>query len=79
MNQYVINTADPAEIQSELKKVTVMLAETKVHSVVFKKDALVIAGEALTKIQEDNKELKEAFLNITDTMDVVIACRVSPK
>lgn len=42
------------------------------------KAALVIAGEALTKVQE-NAELKELFLTVTDRMDVVIACRVSPK
>lgn len=42
------------------------------------KAALVIAGEALTKVQE-NVELKELFLTVTDRMDVVIACRVSPK
>jgi phospholipid-transporting ATPase len=39
---------------------------------------LIVAGEALTKYQ-DSKELKDAFLKVTDDMDVVIACRVTPK
>lgn len=43
-----------------------------------KKEALIIAGETLTMITEDAK-MKEDFLTITDTMDVVLACRVSPK
>ena len=43
-----------------------------------RKSALIIAGEALTQVQEDS-ELKREFLRATDWMDVVIACRVSPK
>ena len=43
-----------------------------------KKSGLVIAGEALTLVQESNT-LKPAFLDLTDWMDVVLACRVSPK
>ena len=39
---------------------------------------MVIAGEALVKVQEI-PELKDDFLKLTDQMDVVIACRVSPK
>lgn len=38
----------------------------------------MIAGEALTYVQEHD-DLKEIFLNVADSMDVVIACRVSPK
>lgn len=43
-----------------------------------KKYALVIAGDSLSQVQELDG-LKEAFLALTDLMDVVIACRVSPK
>lgn len=42
------------------------------------KEALIIAGEALTQVQESNY-LKDDFLKVTDWMDVVVACRVSPK
>lgn len=42
-----------------------------------KRQALVITGEALTRIQE-YLYLKNAFLKLTSSVDVVIACRVSP-
>ena len=44
----------------------------------MRKQALVVAGETLIKIHE-NYKLREGFLELTDKMDVVIACRVSPK
>jgi magnesium-transporting ATPase (P-type) len=40
--------------------------------------ALVVAGDTLTIIQ-DNEEFKANFSKICDQMDVVMACRVSPK
>jgi hypothetical protein len=40
--------------------------------------ALVVAGDTLTLIQ-DNDSLKADFSKICDQMDVVMACRVSPK
>jgi phospholipid-transporting ATPase len=43
-----------------------------------KKMALVVSGEALTVILADNM-LKQNFLNIGVKVDVVLACRVSPK
>lgn len=46
--------------------------------VIKQKKALIVAGEVLTKIS-DSIELKESFMKITDKMDVVIACRVTPK
>jgi hypothetical protein len=38
----------------------------------------VIAGASLIIIDED-QSLKEEFLEISDYIDVVLACRVSPK
>ena len=43
-----------------------------------KKMALVVSGEALTVILADIR-LKQNFLNIGVKVDVVLACRVSPK
>lgn len=39
---------------------------------------MIIAGDALTKVQE-SATCKSEFLRVTDWMDVVLACRVSPK
>jgi len=40
--------------------------------------AIVVAGHTLLLIGA-NKEIKDIFLTITDNVDVVLACRVSPK
>ena len=42
------------------------------------KKAIVVAGSALVAI-DANKSLKDVFLTASDDVDVVIACRVSPK
>jgi phospholipid-transporting ATPase len=42
------------------------------------KQALIVAGSSLLII-EQSTELKEIFLAISDKVDVVLACRVSPK
>ena len=45
---------------------------------IAKKVALIVSGEALTYILS-NENLKERFLDIGVKVDVVLACRVSPK
>jgi len=42
------------------------------------RNAIVVAGHTLLLIGA-NQEIKEVFLTITDNVDVVLACRVSPK
>jgi len=42
------------------------------------KQAIIIAGASLVAI-DSNKSLKEKFLGMSDNVDVVLACRVSPK
>ena len=76
LEQHVINTVEKKEILSKLKEIN--LQKNNVLGL-GKKSAVIIAGEALTKIQEDSESLKAAFLETTDWMDVVLACRVSPK
>lgn len=76
MEQYVINTVNHDEIQGVLRKIWNKRQQGQVPA--GKKEALVIAGEALTQVQ-DTPGLKVDFLKVTDFMDVVVACRVSPK
>lgn len=42
------------------------------------KQAIVVAGASLLVIDANN-ELKELFLGASDKVEVVLACRVSPK
>ena len=42
------------------------------------KKAIIVAGGALVTIDAD-KELRDLFLEGSDSVDVVLACRVSPK
>jgi P-type E1-E2 ATPase len=39
---------------------------------------MIVAGKSLVAIDADD-DLRETFLSISDKMDVVLACRVSPK
>lgn len=43
-----------------------------------KKQAIVVAGSSLTDIS-GSSELEATFLEASDSVDVVLACRVSPK
>lgn len=43
-----------------------------------KKKAIVVAGDSLTKI-DSNEEIRNDFLKLSDNVDVVLACRVSPQ
>ena len=43
-----------------------------------KKQAIIIAGQSLVTIESDEL-FKTLFLNASDLVDVVLACRVSPK
>lgn len=42
------------------------------------KKAIVVAGDSLTKI-DSNEEIRNDFLKLSDNVDVVLACRVSPQ
>jgi len=42
------------------------------------KQALIIAGSSLLHIEQSDEQ-RELFLKISDQIDVVLACRVSPK
>ena len=42
------------------------------------KQAIIVAGASLVAI-DNNQTLKDKFLAMSDSVDVVLACRVSPK
>ena len=42
------------------------------------KQAIIVAGSSLVAI-DNNENLKDKFLAMSDNVDVVLACRVSPK
>ena len=73
----MIDTTVESEILEKLEEVENKKAHGEINRN-GRKEALVISGSALTRIQEDEK-LRGHFLTVTDWMDVVIACRVSPK
>ena len=51
----------------------------KKETAVFKKKkAIIIAGASLTLL-EYHEESRKTFLELSDQVDVVLACRVSPK
>jgi magnesium-transporting ATPase (P-type) len=49
-----------------------------IKSSLKKKQAIIVAGHSLVTIEED-ESLRELFLKASDNVDVVLACRVSPK
>lgn len=53
---------------------------TKQKQIGFSRDcAIVIGGEALAKIsKEGNEKMFDEFIEMTDKVKVVLACRVSP-
>lgn len=68
MIQYLIETSNEAEITEQLKS-------AKFNK--FAKSALIISGDALTVI-ETRPELTKLLIEVTDKINVVMACRVSP-
>lgn len=65
--------------ETDLKKLREVLDNTKERVESTRgKQAVVVAGQSLVVI-DGNQLLREAFLGATDKVDVVLACRVSPK
>lgn len=63
---------DSVKSELKLKRIKVKVINK------LRRGKLVIAGASLIIIDED-QSLKEEFLEISDYIDVVLACRVSPK
>ena len=72
ITQFVVQATEEVEIQKEFNDIAQQL---EVPSGTY---ALVVAGDTLAKVQESTG-LTEKFLEVSPLMEVVIACRVSPK
>lgn len=75
MDQFLITEKGIPELNEAISK---SIGEAKAVSSLICKKALIVAGEALTVIF-GNDQLKVKFLELSDMVDVVLACRVSPK
>ena len=75
MQQHIIDENDVDEIETKLKEVKKEINEPESKNI---KKAIIVAGASLVTIDGD-KNLLEMFLEASDNVDVVLACRVSPK
>ena len=74
MGQHIIDQTDNSEILQRIGKVAEAIQKAKKSQ----KQAIIVAGDTLTKIDADPNILSN-FLSASDKVDVVLACRVSPK
>ena len=75
MAQYIIEEADPPEMKDKILEINKKIQDP---ANINQKKAIIVAGGALVTIDAED-ELRELFLEGSDTVDVVLACRVSPK
>jgi len=74
MVQHQVDSIEVSEIMTMLRNINSELNKANAGQ----KQALIIAGDSLTKM-ESSSEYLDLFLDISDKVDVVLACRVSPK
>ena len=74
MVQYIVTANDQAELVNQLRDTL----DGLLHDFGVQKTALIVGGEPLLKIFNDIT-LKRMFLEIGEKVNVVLACRVSPK
>ncbi len=75
MRQFLVTSSDSLQILEQLTsayKEIIKITEAVV------KNALIVNGDSLNKILVEEK-LKAEFLNVGERVNVVLACRVSPK
>ena len=75
MQQHIIDETEVDELETKLKEVQKEIEEKEYASV---KKAIIVAGASLVTI-DGNEQLNNMFLSASDNVDVVLACRVSPK
>jgi len=75
MIQHLIDEESVQTLIIALRKIN---KDIKLEENYGKKQAIIVAGHSLVSIDSDN-QLREEFLNASDNVDVVLACRVSPK
>ena len=73
IRQHLIDSVDIDGIKDQLKA-----ARDSINSALTIKHALVIAGDSLTKM-ESSIEVLDEFLDICESVEAVLACRVSPQ
>jgi len=82
MTLHSIEEIDDAELHLKIGNINVELdSKARPSSAHFgpkRKEAIIVAGSSLIKIDEDI-EIRELFLKAATRVDVVLACRVSPK
>lgn len=82
MALYSIEEVNDTELMMKIGNINVELdSKARPSSAHFgekKKEAIIVAGSSLIKI-DDDIELRELFLKAATRVDVVLACRVSPK
>lgn len=82
MTLHSIEEIDDTDLHLKIGNINVELdSKARPSSAHFgpkRKEAIIVAGASLIKIDEDI-ELRELFLKAATRVDVVLACRVSPK
>ena len=82
MALHSIEEINDTELHIKIGNINVELdSKARPSSVNFgqkRKEAIIVAGNSLLKIDSD-VELRELFLKAATRVDVVLACRVSPK
>ena len=73
MMQHMLQDTNMNELRNNLRHIQQSLKEEKQG-----KHSLIIAGASMTLMDTD-EELKMELLEATHDIDVVLACRVSPK
>jgi len=74
MNMFVLTKIKPIDVRIEMNEAIVNQNLSKQ----VRQNAVVVAGETLATIQEDQSMVKE-FMDLCEGANVVLACRVSPK
>jgi phospholipid-transporting ATPase len=74
MVQYIVTANEQDELVNQLRDTL----DGLLHDFGVQKTALIVGGEPLLKIFNDTT-LKRMFLEIGEKVNVVLACRVSPK
>ena len=75
MDQYIIEETQTNAISIRLERIEKRIKKNGGRG---KKQAIIIAGHSLVTIDGD-EFIRKLFLNASDKVDVVLACRVSPK
>lgn len=79
MDQYIVDETTSLDLNQKLNDVNNSIGENcKMPMIRRRKQAIIVAGHSLVAIAEDNN-LRAVFLKASDNVDVVLACRVSPK